>query len=102
MRVRQDTFIKGLLSQQLPSGSKVLVVSHGAFIKAWVSNMCDIPIDDIDKIVNCSVTGIAVEVDDSDGTYTCKLVEGGLNCHAHQITGTAEARELEFEGGNKD
>ena len=98
MKTRQDAFIKYVASQKLPPFSKVLVVSHGAYIKAFVSNMCSIPINEVDRIMNCSVTGVQVEIDDSNNTYKCRLVEGGLNCHAHLVTGINHAKELDFEG----
>jgi broad specificity phosphatase PhoE len=101
MKVRQDAFVRNLTRQNLPPDSKVLVVSHGAYIKAFVSNMCSIPIDEVERIKNCSVTGIHIGMA-LDGAYECSLVEGGLNCHAHQVTGTSAAEELEFEGGDKD
>jgi len=99
MKVRQLEFIHKLVDLKLDHGSKVLVVSHGAFIKAFIANMCDMKIDEVDRIANCSVSGIRVDIDDS-AKLNFTLV--AMNCCAHQVIGTEGTDEMEFEGGNVD
>ena len=96
VQARAEQFLRKLLSKGLKNGSKILCVSHGAYIKLFVSQQCNIPLQEVDRIMNCASTGIRV-VSQSDGSYKCIPVR--VNDHDYlYVPEEGEENFVDFEG----
>ena len=90
-------FIVRLLSETNPAiwqskeDLNVLCVSHGGFIRHFLRTWCRI--DHVEKITNCSVTRVKVEV--SNDSFVCEADETLLNFSDHLVENPVE----EGEGG---
>lgn len=89
LKDRQRVFIKELLAdcngdESFQSGSSLLCVSHGGFIRQFIKNFCNKR--DMEKIGNCSASVIIIRWD-SEGEFVCIPVENGLNidCNASSV-----------------
>ena len=90
LQERQRDFIRTLLSdRKLEAGAKVLVVTHGRFIKEFAANTAQVPSDDILRISNCSITGVRITlgpIESSEDAFgRAQLVEGAVNNQSHII-----------------
>lgn len=102
LRDRQREFIRTLLSDSsLEAGAKVLIVTHGRFIKEFAANTAGVPSDDIVRISNCSLTGIQCTLGPiqagEDAFLRACLVEGAVNNQSHVINTAANATEGDDE-----
>ena len=59
----------------------ILVVTHGGFIKRFLSNFCSI--NNKHKIANCSVTVAHVLYNPIQGNFTCSVDESLMNDTSH-------------------
>ena len=81
LKERQAEFIRQLYidcknDQSFISGSSLLCVSHGGYIRQFIKNFCNKP--DMEKIGNCSASVIIIQWNSED-EFECIPVENGLN-----------------------
>ena len=89
--------------QTQKSKQQVLCVSHGAFIKHFLTNYCDVSKEQFKSIKNCSVTTIDVQYQNkktSNGEYECEFrCVANLdqsNCVPHIPDVTSRTTEVEL------
>ena len=96
LKERQAVFIKSLVADKsIESGSKILAVTHGRFIKEFIANCLQVPYDDVVKISNCSFTGVNLTIGEIDPSAAdpwgrVKVVENGINNNRHITGGGAD------------
>lgn len=83
---RQWLFLNEMLAELSTSVNtdihpKVLVVTHGAFIRLFLKEFCRIT--GFDKILNCSVTKVCIEINESGSSFAIKADIADVNNDHH-------------------
>mmetsp|Transcript_12217 Transcript_12217/g.11051 ORF Transcript_12217/g.11051 Transcript_12217/m.11051 type:complete len:235 (-) Transcript_12217:34-738(-) len=90
--IRQRNFIdniyKELESESLQSNNpnevhKVLVISHGGYIKLFIKSLCNFP--RVNTICNGSITRVIVDKNQATGEYQYIINENEINCYEHLV-----------------